>query len=91
MCCAMPWLRCAGSSSNGSDDEEQSEPDPAPAWLVRLVKASADQREEQTDRAVASFFENLIDEATELVRNCLALLPCHICACVVRREFVMLG
>ena len=38
-------------------------PGGVPAWLKKLLNASSDAREEQTDRMASQFFQDIFDES----------------------------
>ncbi len=59
-----------GDHSNDSDEDEDTA-DGVPMWLKKLLSASSDQREEQTDRVANQFFQDIFDESGN-VRSALA-------------------
>ena len=52
-----------GSAGDQQDsDEESDDASGVPNWLKKLIPASSDGREEQTDRVASQYFQDIFDE-----------------------------
>ena len=88
---------CQDAGLGGSEEEEEEEEEDSDAdtrkpkmahWLRLLMHAGPDDRDEQTDRVVKPFFDDITDDHGE-VRACASAFVCVcVCACVFVRVCV---